>query len=377
MVLKELKLVNFKNYDSEGIRLSAQLNCFVGKNGMGKTNLLDAIYYLCMTKSYFSTKDQQVCHHDASFFRLEGQFINGHKTDKVVAKVQPRKKKELEFNNVPYKRLVEHIGLIPVVMFVPDDTQLISEGSEVRRKFLDNTLSQLDREYLNALMLYNKVLKQRNVALKRFAMNDVFQKDLITAYNVQLREPAKIIFQKRKDFLEKFTTVFCKFYQLISGEAESATCDYRSQLSANSMQELLKQYEEKDRILQRTNAGIHKDDLIFKIDNRLVRHFASQGQIKSFVLALKLAKFDILNKEKEVTPILLLDDIFDKLDKHRVKHLIQLILEGDFGQVCITDTHENRLEEIIHNFKSDYQKFHVEEGKVFERKEMRKYAIIL
>ncbi|MEM9823238.1 MAG: DNA replication and repair protein RecF [Bacteroidota bacterium] len=364
MFLREIRLTQFKNYPSAKVNLSPQLNCFVGKNGMGKTNLLDAIYYLCMCKSNFGIRDRQVVQHGTSFFRLEGRFAGDQEQEIIVAKVIPGKKKEMERNGVAYQRLFEHIGLIPVVMIVPDDTLLVSEGSEGRRKFLDNTLSQLDRQYLEQLLAYNKVLRQRNAALKQFAKNGYFDAALIETYNKQMLNPAAFIHQRRQAFLENFDPVFKEYYQIISKDAEKVDCTYVSRLAANSLSELFVASREKDRILQRTTAGIHKDDLKFIINGYALKTFASQGQLKSFVLALKLAQFEFLRKEKKIAPILLLDDIFDKLDRHRVEQLIGLLLERQFGQIFITDTHENRLEEIVKKFDSTFLNFKIEDGVV-------------
>ena len=364
MHIHQIKLTQFKNYDTADFVFSKRLNCFVGQNGMGKTNLLDSIYYLCMCKSHRGVNDRNVVQHGTDFFRVEGFFSNNKNSkDKIVAKVQPGKKKVFEKNDVEYQKLSEHIGLLPVVIIVPDDTSMATEGSEERRRFLDNTLSQLDNSYLKNLITYNKVLKQRNSALKKFAETRSFNPDLLDTYDSQLLEPARIISKKRKEFIEQFKPVFKEFYQIICNGKEKVRCDYRSNIEANNFKELLEASRDKDRILTRTTCGIHKDDLTFRIEGHLLRKFGSQGQLKSFVLALKLAQYDFLKKNHSANPILLLDDIFDKLDEVRVQQLIQLILEKNFGQVFITDTHENRVEEIIKNFETDYKKFYIENGK--------------
>ena len=364
MHLEKITLINFKNYEQTTVSLSKRLNCFVGKNGMGKTNLLDAIYYLCMCKSNFGIRDRQVIRHEAPFFRLEGRFKTNKQIEKIVAKVIPGKKKDIERNDVVYQKLMEHIGLIPVVMIVPDDTLLASEGSEGRRKFLDNSLVQLDRIYLENLLKYNKVLRQKNAALKQFGKVGGYNGSLIDTYNEQMIGPANFIFNARQTFLDQFKPIFHDYYEVISGKAEEVDCVYKSQLKKESFELLLKQAEDKDRILQRSTVGIHKDDLIFTINGSALKTFASQGQLKSFVLALKLAQFEILRQQKDIAPILLLDDIFDKLDRYRVEQLIGLLLEREFGQVCITDTHENRLEDIIKNFDSEYLQYKVDAGRL-------------
>ena len=363
MYLKQLILTNFKNYAFQKLDFSAKLNCFTGMNGMGKTNLLDAIYYTCMGKSNFGASDQNISMHDTDFFRLEAHYIVKEKKEKIVAKVIPRKKKEFERNDVPYQKLSEHIGMLPVVIIAPDDTFIIVEGSEARRRFLDNTLSQLDTSYLKQLITYNKILKQRNATLKQFAETKSFNPHLMAIYDQQLVEPGQIIFEKRQIFMEKFKPVLTEMYKFISGKREDIDCRYKSQLEGESFALLLQNSFEKDRILQRTTVGIHKDDLDFTINNYPVKRFASQGQLKSYLLALKLAQYELLKAEKQIPPILLLDDIFDKLDSKRVAYLLQLLLGGEFGQIFITDTHQNRVSDIIQKFESDYFQYKIEDGK--------------
>ena len=373
MKIQGLKLTQFKNYDSGQFVFSERLNCFVGKNGMGKTNLLDAIYYLCMCKSHRGVNYRNVVKHSTEFFRLEGYFLNEKKIEKkskckikIVAKVQPGKNKEIEKDDVAYQKLSEHIGMIPVVIIVPDDTLMATEGSEERRRFLDNTLSQLDGDYLKNLITYNKILKQRNSALKKFAETRSFNAELVDIYDQQLIGPAQVIFEKRKEFINSFRPVFKEFYQDISSGQEKIDCIYSSSLKYGDFANQLKESREKDRILTRTTCGIHKDDLVFRIETHLLRKFGSQGQLKSYVLSMKLAQYDFLKKNHISNPILLMDDIFDKLDEGRVQQLIKLILEKNFGQVFITDTHENRVEEIIKNFATDYKKFYIENGELKE-----------
>jgi len=324
---------------------------------MGKTNLLDSIYYLCMGKSHFSLPDINVVLHHKDFFRVEGDFELSDNKHKLVAKVIPGKKKVIENNGVPYQKLMEHIGQFPVVMIVPDDTRLATEGSEGRRKFLDNALSQLDKEYLLQLVRYHSLLKQRNAALKQFAKSKTFDYKLIKTYSEQMALPAKIIFDKRTAFIKNWLPEFLKLYALISGESEQVNCNYISKLEEADFMYLTEEAEEKDRILARTTVGIHKDDLGFEIEGYPLKKFASQGQLKSFVLATKLALYEILKSTKKCNPIFLLDDIFDKLDKHRVKHLLQLLIDKEIGQVFITDTHEDRVVDIIKDFDVSHKRF--------------------
>lgn len=360
--LQQLKLTNFKNYEWQEITCSPAINCFVGLNGMGKTNLLDAVYYICMGKSHNGLSDVNVVLHDADFFRIEAIFEKDKKQDKVVAKVIPRKRKEFERNNVPYGKLSDHIGIYPVVIIAPNDTNIVLEGSEIRRRFVDNTLSQIDPAYLNALIAYNKVLQQRNAALKQFSETRSFNAGLLEVYNLQLIEPAQIIQARRERLVKDFNPVFQAMYEAISGAREVVDCQYKSKLSDTSFPELLAEALEKDRILQRTTVGIHRDDLILQIDTHPAKQFASQGQLKSLALALKLAQYELLRREKNMRPILLLDDIFDKLDKNRVQHLLELLLAQSFGQIFLTDTDEERVRDILGKLETSYHLFHIENG---------------
>jgi DNA replication and repair protein RecF len=364
MHLQDLKLTNFKNYESGTFRFSPRLNLIAGLNGMGKTNVLDAVYYLCMGKSHFGTNDRHVVRHGEEFFRLEGKFLMGKKKEKIVAKVVPGKQKVIERNDDPYARIADHVGFLPVVFLAPDDTALAMEGSEERRRFIDNTLCQLDARYLNHLVAYNKILLNRNAALKQFVEKNTFNSTLISTYDRQLLEPAGYIFEKRTWFAGEFRPVFSERYRNICGGYETVDCQYRSQLASEDLTALLETSLEKDRILQRTTVGIHKDDLLFFMDDLPLKRFASQGQLKSFVLALKLGQYECLKKEKGTLPLLLLDDLFDKLDDQRVSQLIALLVKQDFGQVFITDTHPERAEDIAKKFGNDYKKFFIASGTV-------------
>jgi DNA replication and repair protein RecF len=364
MYLERITLTNFKNYAHQKLDCSPQLNCLVGNNGMGKTNLLDAVYYLCMAKSHFNLHDQAIVRHEESFFRLEGHFVLAEKKEKIVAKVMPRKLKELERNDVPYPKLAEHIGLLPVVFIGPDDIQLIREGSEERRRFLDNTLSQLDQRYLYELITYNKVLQQRNALLKSLAERNGGNISLLDVYDEQLIDPALYVLEQRVKFTQKFKAIFQSTHQYITGRKEEVQLDYESQLLENDLGELLLGSRQKDLALQRSTKGIHRDDLAFSLGEHPLKKYGSQGQLKSFLLALKLAQYEMLRQNKGIPPILLLDDLFDKLDAQRVTHLLRLLTEGQFGQIFITDTHETRIAEIIQQFGVDYRQFGVESGAI-------------
>lgn len=362
ITLQQIQLTNFKNYAHADISCSSGINCLVGKNGMGKTNFLDAIYYLCMTKSHFSLTDTYLVRHEQDFFRLSGQFQTPHDNKKIVAKYQVRKKKVFEANQVAYTRLADHIGELPIVMVAPDDTQLATEGSEIRRRLIDNTLSQIDPQYLQQLILYNKLLKQRNALLKKMGEENKFQPALLTTYNQQMLAPARFIYEKRSEFAQVLQPVFQVMYKYISNESESVQLSYQSPLQEKTIEKILQDNQEKDRILQRTTSGIHRDDLNFEIEERPLKKFASQGQLKSYILALKLSQYEILREFKEVEPILLLDDIFDKLDQYRVYQLLELLITGQFGQVFLSDTNVNRVAKTLKKLNAEHKQFLVKEG---------------
>ena len=360
MHLASIKLTHFKNYEAAQIHFSPAVNCIVGLNGMGKTNLLDAIYYLCMCKSNFGIADRLVVQDTKDFFRVEGQFLKADKPFKVVAKVKPRTKKEIELNGAVHSKLAEHIGLFPVVMITPFDIELAMDGSEVRRKFLDNSLAQMDSIYLNALLQYNRILRQRNATLKSGHIDHA----LLDTLDEQLFAPTSIITEKRQAFCASFLPVFKKYYKVISNEQEPVDCVYRAQLIAQELKDLLKQNREKDVYLQRSTVGVHKDDLVFTIKEKPLKKFASQGQLKSFILALKLTQYHLVKSKKDNLPILLLDDIFDKLDNNRVQQLLTLLFNNNFGQIFFTDTHEERLLALLQAFGVATKRFIIEEGVV-------------
>ena len=365
MHLQQIKLTNFRNYEFQSVDFSERLNLISGLNGMGKTNLLDAIYYLCMGKSHFQSTDRNVVRKGELFFRLEGHFLL-EKPEKIVAKVVPCDQKTIERNDTPYPRLSDHVGLLPVVFLAPDDTALALEGSEERRRFMDNTLCQLDQAYLDALVTYNKLLDKRNALLRQFGEQGGFNLLLIETYNSQLEAPTNYIFEKRNWFIGQFQPAFNQFYSAICDKSEPVDCSYRSQLENGKFETLLEKSLEKDRVLLRTSVGIHKDDLIFQLKNLPLKRFASQGQLKSFVLAMKLAQYEMLRQHKQKLPLLLLDDLFDKLDDHRASQLIELLVKGDFGQVFITDTHPKRAEEMARSFSGAYKKLVIENGALAE-----------
>jgi DNA replication and repair protein RecF len=364
LFIKDLKISNFKNYEQENALFSSAFNIVVGLNGMGKTNLLDAIYYLCIGKSYFTTRDLNVVSKGKEFFRLQANFDRNKDFSLVVAKVVPGKTKEIKRNSITYDRLIDHVGYLPVVIISPRDIQLFYEGSEERRKFLDYSISQYDKEYLRQLSVYNKLLKQRNAALKQFAKEQHVNKALLAAYNAKMLEPALYINKMRNDFVKELSPIFNSCYASISNEAESCQCTYKSQLTNSDFGELLRVAEPKDIVLQRTSVGTHKDDLSFFMNDSNLKTFGSQGQLKTFVLALKLAQYEMLFSHTSFKPILLLDDLFDKLDNKRVLHLLKLLSSDTFGQVFISDTHEEKLKELFAELKLDYSCLRITNGSI-------------
>lgn len=363
MYLRQIKLTNFRNYDFQSLKFSERLNLITGLNGMGKTNLLDAIYYLCMGKSYFQHTDKNVVKKGEQFFRLEGDF-QLEKNTKITAKVVPGTQKILEKNEVVYPKISDHVGLFPVVFLAPDDTLLALEGSEERRRFLDNSLCQVDHQYLESLILYNRLLDNRNALLKSFADKGSFNLLLLETITQQMQPFCNYIFEKRTWFMQQFHPLFNRFYNLISEEKEPVDCLYKSQLETAGYEALMSKNLEKDKLLQRTNGGIHKDDLQFMMKELPLKKFASQGQLKSFVLSLKLAQCELLRQHKGKKPILLLDDLFDKLDDQRVSLIIQLLTKEEMGQVFITDTHPERAESLAKQFFFDFSVLKVENGSV-------------
>jgi len=359
MYLKKISLFNYKNFSEANFDFDSKINCFVGKNGIGKTNVLDAIFHLSYGKSYFNPLAVQNIKHGEEFFVIEGEFEKKERAETVICSLKKGQKKILKRNGKQYDKFSEHIGFIPLVIISPADRDLIVEGSETRRKFIDTVISQLDSSYLNQLIQYQKTLSQRNALLKYFALNQVFETDTLSIYNHQLNELSKIIFEKRKEFLADFVPIFNKHHQTITGSAETVQLVYESQLFEKDLLQLLQESINKDRVLQYTSAGIHKDDLLFEIDHYPIKKFGSQGQQKSFLIALKLAQFEFVKKNSGENPILLFDDIFDKLDETRVGKIIEMVNNSDFGQLFISDTHPERTESIIKSTHQSYKIFNL------------------
>jgi DNA replication and repair protein RecF len=357
MYLQKISVVNFKNIDSQSFDFQEKINCFVGDNGVGKTNVLDAIYYLSFTKSYFNAVAIQNIKHGEGFFMIEGDYLLNDRNEKIVCSLKKGQKKVLKRNDKVYSKFSEHIGQFPLVIISPADRDLVTEGSETRRKFIDGVISQQNKTYLQDLISYSKVLSQRNALLKYFAANRTFDALNLSVYNEQLSEYGTRIYNVRKDFLKQFIPIFNEKYQIISGDKEQVNLNYKSQLHDFEMTDLLKKSLEKDKILQYTTSGIHKDDLSFEIGEYPIKKFGSQGQQKSYLIALKLAQFEFIKQQSNVLPILLLDDIFDKLDENRVSQIIDLVNNDEFGQIFITDTHADRTENILKQGSKAYQIF--------------------
>jgi len=365
MYLKKLLLNNFKNCSEAELLFSPKINCFVGNNGVGKTNLLDAIYYLSFCKSYFNSVDMQNIKHGEQFFSIHGTYQKNGGSEDLLSCLQKRaSKKQFKLNKKDYDRLADHIGHFPLVMISPYDRDLINDGSDVRRKYIDGVISQFDHMYLDDLLNYNKALIQRNTLLKHFAEMRTFDATSLEIWDEQIIVLGKRIFEKRELFLKEFAPIFQHYFEFISGGKEDVAIQYESQLQADNLEVLLKSALNRDRKVRYTTVGIHKDDLLFKIGDYPIKKFGSQGQQKSFVIAIRLAQFDYTKNVKGFKPVLLFDDIFDKLDDSRVKQIIALVSDNNFGQVFITDTQRQRIEKIFKIVQIDHKIFEVEDGKI-------------
>ena len=359
MYLKKISLFNYKNFSEANFDFDCKINCFVGKNGIGKTNVLDAIYHLAYGKSYFNPLAVQNIKHGEEFFVIDGEFEKNERTEQIVCSLKKRQKKILKRNAKQYDKFSDHIGFIPLVIISPADRDLIVEGSETRRKFMDSVISQLNAHYLQQLIQYQKILNQRNALLKYFALNHVFEIDTLSIYNEQLDTLGQTIFETRKKFIADFIPIFNKHHQAITGSAETVQLIYESQLLEKELLKLLEENINKDRALHYTSVGIHKDDLSFEIDHYPIRKFGSQGQQKSFLIALKLAQFEFVKKQSGQKPILLFDDVFDKLDESRVGKIIEMVNKDEFGQLFISDTHAERTEAIVKMTHQTYKIFNL------------------
>ncbi|MFO7744622.1 MAG: DNA replication and repair protein RecF [Psychroflexus sp.] len=361
MILNKLTLINYKNFEQLTLEFDSKINCFVGKNGIGKTNILDAIYHLAFGKSYFNPITSQNVKHGEEFFMLEADFINEGKSEKIITSFKKGQRKLIKRNGKDYEKLSDHIGTIPLVIISPTDRDLILEGSETRRKFMDGVISQGDKLYLDTLLRYNKILSQRNALLKYFAANRTYDETSLEVYDDQIIELGQLIFEKRREFIEEFKPILQKRYQEISSSRENISLTYKSQFNdEESFKSILKSGIKTDLQRQFSNYGSHKDDLVFKIKSHSVKKFGSQGQQKSYLIALKFAQYDFLKSHYGVKPILLMDDIFDKLDEDRVSQIVKMVTNAELGQMCISDTHPERTEEVVKKNATQYKMINLE-----------------
>ena len=355
LTLDKIIITQFKNYNQSAFVFDQDVVGICGLNGKGKTNLLDAIYYCCFTKSYFSSADAMNIGFGKDGFRLEGFFRREGKVQKVTCINRGGTKKEFLLNNTPYEKFSKHIGLLPAVMIAPDDVELITGKSENRRKYLDTIISQVDTEYLQQLISYNKILQQRNGLLKRMEEEKKSGGELLEILDEQLLAPGNYIHRQRALFLQKLIPLVCEFYHMIAEDAETINLHYISQLTEQPFDQLLKQSRQKDILLQRSNAGVHKDDMSMELNGQPFKNIASQGQRKSLLFSLKLAEFEMLKESKGFAPLLLLDDVFEKLDSRRMQQLLHWVCKKNTGQVFITDTHRVRLEEAFDSLDVEFQ----------------------
>ena len=366
MILKRISILNYKNLEQVELDFSKKLNCFFGQNGMGKTNLLDAIYFLSFCKSAGNPIDSQNIRHEQDFFVIQGFYEDEDgNAEEIYCGMKRRSKKHFKRNKKEYTRFSDHIGFLPLVMVSPADAELISGGSDERRRFMDVVISQYDKEYLNALIRYNKALQQRNTLLK----SDLpVEEELFLIWEEMMAQAGEIVFQKRESFIKEFIPIFQSFYSFISQDKEKVGLSYDSHARENSLLEVLKQSRERDKIMGVSLRGIHKDELNMYLGEFPIKKEGSQGQNKTYLIALKLAQFDFLKRTGQTVPLLLLDDIFDKLDASRVEQIIKLVAGDNFGQIFITDTNREHLDRILYKVGSDYKIFCVDKGAVCESK---------
>ena len=361
MRLNSLSILNYKNISQADLDFPAKINCFVGNNGMGKTNLLDAIYYLSFCKSHFNSIDSQNIKHDADFLMLQGKYVLRDNDEDISCGIKRRQKKQFKRNKKEYQRLSDHIGLLPLVLISPNDDGLIADGSDERRKFMDGVISQYNNQYLNALLHYNHALKQRNALLKDETRTDI---ELFEIWEEQMVMHGSTIYDERKQFVERFIPLFQEIYSFISEDKEQVGLLYKTQLDEADLAEKLSRNRERDRIIGFSMNGIHKDDLEMSLGDHPMKRVGSQGQNKTYLISLKLAQFNFLKQTQGVKPILLLDDIFDKLDEKRVTKIVELVAGDEFGQIFISDTNSTHWEEILPRINQSSQIFNVVDGEI-------------
>lgn len=368
MWLKRISILNYKNLEQVDLAFSRKMNCIIGRNGMGKTNLMDAVYYLSFCKSATNPVDSQNICHDQDFFVVQGFYeTDDGDPEEVYCGLKRRQKKQFKRNKKEYTRLSDHIGLIPLVMVSPADSLLIAGGSEERRRFMDVVISQFDREYLDALIRYNKALLQRNTLLKAEVEPE---EELMVVWEEAMAASGEVVYRKRREFIDEFIPVFQSYYSYISQGREQVSLAYESHAAEGNLLELLAASRQRDRIMGYSLKGVHKDDLIMQLGDFPIKREGSQGQNKTYLIALKLAQFEFLKRTgSHTTPIVLLDDIFDKLDASRVEQIVKLVAGDSFGQIFITDTNRDHLDKILKKIEGDYKLFEVDNGMVNERGE--------
>ena len=361
MRLNSLSILNYKNIREANLVFSPKINCFIGNNGMGKTNILDAIYYLSFCKSHSNSIDSQNILHHSEFFLIQGKYEVGDSLEEIYCGMKHRQKKQFKRNKKEYERLSDHIGLLPLVLVSPDDSVLISEGSEERRKFIDGVISQYNKSYLNQLLQYNNALKQRNALLK---LETPVDDSLFDIWEEQMALHGNYIYEQRKLFIDEFIPIFQNFYANISGGNEQISLSYHSQHDEHNIKDRMLATRDRDKMLGYTTQGIHKDELEMLLDGYPIKRVGSQGQNKTYLISLKLAQFNFLQRTHEISPLLLLDDIFDKLDTNRVKQIVELVSGETFGQIFITDTNREHLDLILEQLGQNATIFKVENGEI-------------
>ena len=368
MILKRISILNYKNLEQVELDFSPKMNCFIGQNGMGKTNLLDAVYYLSFCKSATNPIDSQNMMHHQDFFVIQGFYeTESGDMEEIYCGMKRRQKKQFKRNKKEYTRLSDHIGFIPLVMVSPSDSELISGGSEERRRFMDVVISQYDKEYLEALIRYNKALQQRNTLLKN---EQAIDEELLSVWEEMMAHSGEVVYRKRCAFIDEFIPIFQSFYSHISQDKEVVNLSYESHAQQGNLLDLLKESRQRDQIMGYSLKGVHKDDLMMQLGDYPIKREGSQGQNKTYLIALKLAQFDFLHRMgSRTTPLLLLDDIFDKLDASRVEQIIKLVASDRFGQIFMTDTNREHLDRILRKIEGEYKVFEVKDGVVTGRME--------
>lgn len=358
-VLEKIVIADFRNIQLQEIDFSPNVNCISGNNGEGKTNLLDAIYYMSMTKSAFATSDKFNFRHGTEEFSIAGTYrMHNGLSSRFALKMTSKGEKKVKRDDKPYQKVSEHVGVLPVVMVSPADVSMVSESGEERRRFVNAVLSQMDREYMSAMQQYNRLLLQRNKMLK----DQVVDRALLEVIDMRMSALAQPIYEARKRFVDDLRPIVAEYYKAVSGDSEQVDIQYESELADVSLESILSASFEKDRIMKHTTSGVHRDDFAFTMNGHPIRRFGSQGQQKSFLVSLKFAQYEIMKRNYGFAPILLLDDVFDKLDMGRISNLLQMVASNDFGQIFITDSNKVRMAGIVDGLTQDRAYFETSGG---------------